>query len=165
MPRSQRKQKPKKKSSKRSTAGMLRGSQRFRGLKFRSLGPVIRDTMVYTIRSLRSLDFLDDQGVEDIYEGLGFASELEILRNGIRNEIYARPTLKYKVDGEEGRNLYVVMRNSERPFVDADLLHILNKEGDIKPMYEPGTDRRRVNEELKRLFPTRTIASNPNYPN
>lgn len=163
MPKSQKKEREKahrnKTYKKKPTVGMLR-SRRFSGLKFKTLGPVIRNTIVYTIRSLRSLDFLDDEGVEEIYEGLGFCHELETLRNGIRNEIYARPTLKYKVDGEEGRYLNIVLGDSERPFVDEDLLHILDKEGNIKPYYEPGTNVIKVNQELKKLFSSYTIISN-----
>ena len=152
-------------SKKKVKAGMLGQSHKFEGLNFSKLGPLIHHSMVCTVRSLRNLDILSDEDLENFYRTLNFSEELKFLEAGIRNEIYSRPSLKYYQDPpEEGRHLYMVFRGRngpvERPIVDGDLLHLVNKEGKLNPQYYQGTNRVLANQSLLNLFPGYELANN-----
>ena len=62
---------------------------------------------------------------------------------------------------ENGKEcLYIILRGFEREIIEKDLLHIVNKHGQIQPVYHRRTIKDKVNEKLRDMFPNVEIISN-----
>ena len=141
-------------------AGMLGRSQRFDDFNFGNSGPAIRSYLIRSLRSLNNLEILDDATLANIYDTLNFREELNMLQAGTFNATYPSPELNAEQDENGKECLYIIFRGLEREIIEEDLLHLVNKHGQINPLYHRGTDEDKVNQKLRDMFPNVEIINN-----
>ena len=139
---------------------MLGQSHRFDDFNFGNSGPVIRSYLVRSLRSLNNLEILDDATLANIYDTFNFQEELNMLQTGTFNSTYPSPKLNAEKDENGKECLYIIFRGVEREIIEEDLLHLVNKNGQILPVYHRGTNKAKVNQKLRDMFPNVEIINN-----